>query len=134
MIIQISLDYMSDSVACFDPEKVLWKLSELFPEAIIDEKDYAEVEVQSLASFLTNRGEEITERREAQMLASIKRKARQNGPAFIFMVDSGSGENVSGWARRYGVGFKSGKDIPNDLKARIISFLEGLDLGEVSIS
>ena len=133
MIIEISLDYMSDSVLCFDPEKVLWKLAEHFPQVLTDEKDHAEAEVQSVSAFLADRGEEISEGIRSHILASIKRKARQNGPAYAFSFDSAEGTTVKGWARRYGTGFKSEGDMPEALKANITDFLKGLGISEISV-
>ena len=45
MDIEIEIPYWGPQVATFDPEKVLWRLKEQFPEAEIDPTDWAEREV-----------------------------------------------------------------------------------------
>ena len=65
------------------------------------------------------------------MIASIKRKT-WNGPAFLFNLDTGPNTEVKGWVRRYHVGFESAERMGEDLKMRVVRFLEGLGLGEVA--
>jgi hypothetical protein len=132
MVIEVHLDYSSESVICFDPEKVILKLQEEFPETSTDWKDQAEAELQSVSAFLQDRGSNLSKRNGEHMVVSIRRKTWQNGPAFLFKLHIDRGIEVSGWARRYRVGFESEADLPENIKLRLIRFLEGLGLGKIS--
>jgi hypothetical protein len=51
MVIEIHLDY-SSGVTCFDPEKVMLRLLDEFPEANTDWKDHTAAELQNVTTFV----------------------------------------------------------------------------------
>ena len=131
MVIEIHLDYFS-GVTCFDPEKVMLRLLDAFPEASTDWQDHAAAELQRVIAFVHDKHNEVPPEHGEQMVASIRRKTWQNGPAFLFHLGGGPDARVKGWVRRYQVGFESGEKIVEDLRLRVVRFLEGLGLGEVT--
>ena len=131
MVIEIHLDY-SCGVTCFDPAKVMLRLLDEFPEASTDWQDHAAAELQLMIVFVQDKRNNVPLENGERMVASIRRKTWQNGPAFLFHLSGGPDAGVTGWARRYHVGFESGGEMAEDLRRRVVGFLEGLGLGEVT--
>lgn len=131
MVVEIQLDYFS-GILCFDPEKVMLRLLDEFPGASTDWQDHAAAELQRVIAFVRDERDDIPPERAEQMIASIRRKTWANGPAFLFHLSSGPDAGVTGWVRRYSVGFEAGEKMAEELKLRVIRFLEGLGLGEVT--
>jgi hypothetical protein len=77
--------YWTESVACFDPEKVLGKLVEAFPQVQIDPTDYAEEELNRIRQFAQEHIE--SEERRLNMIRQITGKARRNGPGYHFTCE-----------------------------------------------
>src|SRR5215203_2895611 len=107
MVVEIQLDY-SSGVICFDPAKIMLRLLDEFPEARTDWQDHAAAELQRMIAYVQDERNDISPGHGEQMIASIKRKTWQNGPAFLFHLGGGSDAEVTGWVRRYSVGFEAG--------------------------
>lgn len=127
MHITCSINYWSDEVATFDPEKVAGKLRAAFPEADVDPTDQAAAEVENLRRriepfFDTNPSLKT-------MLRQMQGKARRNGPVFAFKMPG-----IRGTVGRYSVVFMSEVDVEGSLRERIVAFLESLRLGSVKVS
>lgn len=130
MNIEAVIKYQGHSVATFDPEKVLLRIIEHFPDAVIDPTDWAQREVAALDSFLDQRS--IAPETKQTMSSQIRGKARRNGPVFKFrLADSDLGTAIEGYASRYRVGFRSAHDIEQTCRRRITDFLRSLELGDL---
>jgi hypothetical protein len=126
--IALELDYWSDDVATFDPEKVVMKLQRAFPEATVDPTDKSAAEVDRVRAFLDSQ-DDMSPDIKATMLRQIQGKARRNGPVYNFVVGG-----ISGIAGRYYVSFHSDTEIEAPLKQRIVAFLESMRLGEIEVT
>jgi hypothetical protein len=131
MNIEVVIKYRGPGVATFDPEKVLWRLKEQFPEAEINTTDWAEREVASLDSFLEERA--IAPETKETMRKQIRGKARRNGPVYKFKLVDGKGATIEGQSSRYRVVFRSAHDIEETFRQQITDFLRGLELGNVVV-
>jgi hypothetical protein len=131
MNIQAEIKYWGLEVATFDPEKVLQRLKEQFPEADIDTTDWAESEVASLDSFLERRS--VPAETSDAMRRQIRRKAVRNGPIYKFKLTDGDGISIEGYSSRYRVVFRSANDIDQKFCGRIIDFLRSLGLGNLTV-
>ncbi len=130
MNIEAVIDYWGPGVATFDPEKVLWRLKEHFPEAEIDTADRAELEVASLDAFVEQ--QQFEPQTKDTMRRQIRGKSRRNGPVYQFNLTDG-GVLIEGRSSRYCVTFRSDQDIEGELRRRIVGFLESLNLGRLVI-
>jgi hypothetical protein len=131
MDIAVEIPYWGPQVATFDPEKVLCRLKEHFPEAEIDPTDWTEREVASLNAYLQERA--ITARHKDPMRSQIRGKARRNGPLYRFRLTDGSGAEIQGYSSRYRVVFRSDHDINEVFRRRITDFLRSLGLGNLIV-
>jgi hypothetical protein len=132
MNIQAVIEYRGSTVATFDPEKVIWRLKEHFPEANIDTTDWAQREVASLDLFLEGRS--IDPETKQTMMRQIRGKSRRNGPVFRFNFADGHGAAIEGYSSRYRVVFRSADDVEEACRQRITAFLRSLELGSVFVS
>jgi hypothetical protein len=131
MDIETVIEYSGPQVATFDPEKVLWRLKDQFPEADIDTTDWAEREVTSLDFFLAQRS--IAPAKKDQMRSQIRGKARRSGPVYKFKLADGDGNTIEGCSSRYRVAFRSAYDIEEGFRRRITDFLRSLGLGDLLV-
>jgi hypothetical protein len=131
MTISALIDYWGPGVANFDPEKVLQRLKEQFPEATIDPTVWAEREVASLDSFVEQRA--IAPDTKQTMRSQIRGKALRNGPVYRFKLPDGDGVAVEGYSSRYCVVFRSKHDIEQGFQRRIFEFLQSLELGNLIV-
>lgn len=129
MNIAAEIDYYGSSVAVFDPQKVLERLSEAFPMVTIDYQDLAQNEVDSLIDFLdTNK---TPEPRRGHMLRQIQGKASRIGPVYSFSLDVPEQGILSGKAGRYHVTFFFERSLNSAIEQAIIRFLQSLQLGTI---
>jgi hypothetical protein len=131
MDIEVEIPYWGPQVATFDPEKVLWRLREQFPEAEIDPTDWAEREVASLDAYLEERAVRLDQK--DTMKSQIRGKARRNGPVYRFKLTDKLGAVIEGYSSRYRVVFRSAHDIDEGFRSRITDFLRSLGLGNLIV-
>jgi hypothetical protein len=131
MNIEVEIPYWGPQVATFDPEKVLRRLKEQFPEAEIDPTDWAEREVASLDAFLEQRC--VPPETKDAMRRQIRGKARRNGPVYRFKLADGVGTAIEGYSSRYRVVFRSAHDVEEECRSRIADFLRSLGLGNLIV-
>jgi hypothetical protein len=127
MRIVCGLDYSSDEVAVFDPEKVIARLRSDFPEADVDPTDQSAAEVERVRQFAKSHLDSDSEV-QSTVLRQIQGKARRNGPVYSFEL-----AGVTGTAGRYSISFVSDVEIEPSLRQRIVTFLESLKLGSVTV-
>jgi hypothetical protein len=128
MQIACGLYYSSDDVAVFDPEKVVAKLRLAFPDVDIDPTDQSAAEVERIRQFIESKADSDPNVRST-MLRQIQGKARRNGPVYSFSL-----AGLTGTAGRYSIAFIAEVEIEPSLRQRIVSFLESLGLGTVTVS
>ena len=80
-LIYCSIDYHSDDVLCFDPQKLLTKLADAFPNVEIDREDLSAKEVAWVAEY-TESNSEMPDDRKSMMRQQIAGKQRRMGPAY----------------------------------------------------
>src|SRR5207253_570626 len=116
--------YGHPSGAVFDPDMVLQRVQEEFPEAVVLPGDQL-----TLAA----------ERAQAQGAAShvaetLRRNAHSYGPARAFRLPVPAGGTVQGRVRRYDVAFLYDHPLAEELKHRILAFLRALGIGRLEAS
>ncbi|WP_435020421.1 hypothetical protein TA3x_001820 [Tundrisphaera sp. TA3] len=126
-----SIDYRGPGVACFDPEKVIDRLRERFPGAVVDPTDQAEREVARIDAFVGEAPADDEAMRAVRR--QVRGKARRNGPVYRFQIDDGQGGSIEGRSSRYTVEFWADQAIGDDLRGRIVDFLRSLGLGKVIV-
>jgi hypothetical protein len=115
-------DHPSDAV--FDPDAVLQKVQQEFPETVVLP------------------GEQLTlaaEQAQAQEAAghvveTLRRNARSYGPARAFRVPVPEGASVQGRVRRYDVAFLFDEPLPEALRHRLLHLLRSLGVGRLEAS
>ena len=130
MRIASSINYYSDDVATFDPEKVIERLRAAFPEAEVDPTDRSAEDVERVRQFVESQADADSELREQQgaLLAQARFKARHNGPVYSFRL-----ADIYGTASRYHVPFHCQTEIHPSVRKRIVAFLKSLKLGRVTV-
>lgn len=128
MRISCTLRYGSDSVVCFDPEKVLVQLLKRFPDGEVDHTDLAAAEVERFREFLDTQPD-MTDERRATMLRQIRGKARRNGPRYSFTLPG----DITGYTGRYSIDFWHESEIDPTLEKQIVEFLQSLKIGTVDV-
>ncbi len=128
MRIAAEIKYWSDEVLTFDPEKVLGKLREIFPQMEVDTLDYS---LDELERFIKYANEKIPEPNRSRMINSMRGKNWANGPSFRFQIDIDENSKLNGYAKRYTIAFLSESEIDSDTENKIINFLKSLKYGTI---
>jgi hypothetical protein len=131
MRIALTIRYSSDSVLCFDPQKVVGKFCARFPDLKVDLTDWSEVEVQSIVAYLQSTG--VTDVTNESMYRQIHGKARRNGPVLHFRLPTDSGGELSGQVSRYCVQVKREGPIDDAVRSAIVDLLQSFGAGTISI-
>lgn len=126
------IEYWTESVVCFDPEKLVAKLLDAFPAATFDPTDYSEEELRRFEQYAQDRIESDEQR--ATMLRQMTTKTRRIGPVYRFCMGDSDEAVLQGHVARYRVVFESANPVDLDLRKEIVQFLESLDLGTVNIN
>ena len=126
-LLSCSIDYDSDSVLCFDPQKLLSKLSDAFPSIEIDREDLSAKEVAWVTEY-TQAHTEMTHDLKIMMQQQIAGKQRRIGPAFRFRFS----DTVTGHVNRYSLIFKTDGDFGEDDANAIREFMATLGAGTIS--
>ncbi|HXD86227.1 MAG TPA: hypothetical protein VN641_07020 [Urbifossiella sp.] len=106
-----------DVLCAFDPNKVVFRLRQLFPGLEVDPQDYAWRDFD----LFTRHG--LVD--EAGALGVAARDARRRGPVWLFRLPTEDGA-ICGKAERHFVSFTSKSPFPEPLRSRLIAFVEGL--------
>lgn len=122
-IVSAKIEYASDSVICFDPNKIVFRLMEEFPEIIVCYEDYGW------------RDYDLFKRRGAYegAIRTAENDARRRAPIYIFRFRNLNGQIIRGKAERYFITIQSDKNIPAELKQRLLSFFDSLKIEEIEI-
>ena len=106
-----------DVFCAFDPNKVVFRLRQLFPDLEVDPQDYAWRDFD----LFTRHG--LVD--ESGALGVAARDARRRGPVWLFRLPPGD-RAIRGKAERHFVSFSSESPFPEPLRSRLIAFVEGL--------
>lgn len=107
-----------DNILCFDPNIVMGRLGEAFPDVEIDPRDYSWKDYEAFVS----RG--LTENDGAVRVALAD--AMRRGPIFRYRLPVGDGLYLQGHAERYVVGVWSEEPIPEPTRSKFLEFLRSL--------
>jgi hypothetical protein len=116
-------DLESDGVGCFDPTKVILRLMDTFPEAIVCLHDYGWKDYDHFQTRSAHEG--------AIQLAESD--ARRRARMYIFRLRNANGQLIKGAAERYGVRIWSEEAIPAELKERVLVFLKSLRVDPIEV-
>lgn len=132
MVIELAINYWSEGVLCFDPEKVLAKFAKAFPSLVVDPTDWAEREVEQVARDIQSL--QLADETRQVMLRQIKGKARRNGPVFTFRWMTDNGTTVEGHVSRYSMWIRMSAEIAPTYQATIVNVFKSFGAGEIQIS
>ncbi|HEV3167114.1 MAG TPA: hypothetical protein VGZ22_24105 [Isosphaeraceae bacterium] len=130
-VIELTLGYWTDSVGTFDPEKALFRIKKAFPTAVLDPTDHQEVRM--VAEVEHWNATEMTEERRERFIMMSKKCYRTNGPTYRFEIPA-EPLSIKGDTRRYRIRFELPQGTAEEVRQRVISFLETLRLGEPQLS
>lgn len=122
-IVSAKIEWDSDSVICFDPNKIVFRLMEEFPEIIVCYEDYGWRDYDLFKSRGLYEG----------AIRSAENDARRRAPIYIFRFRNSDGQIIRGKAERYFITIQSDKKIPTELKQKLLSFFDSLKIGEIEI-
>ena len=122
----LRISYWTDFVGTFDPRKVIGLIWRAFPETVIDWTDHQDVRLRRELEHFATIPEPL--QRET-MIRQALRNAQDNGPTFRFEIPTRNGDCIKGTARRYLINFEIPAGCPGEMRDRLKSLLEGLQLG-----
>lgn len=116
--------YGHPSGATFDPDAVIQRVKEAFPDTTVLPGDQLALGV---------------ERAEAlgaadHVIETLRRNRKAQGPAYAFETPIPGGGLIRGRARRYDVTFLYDAPLPEELRTRLIEFLRSLGVGKLEAS
>lgn len=126
--------YRHPSGLAFDPRKVVQKLAKWFPEATFAPGDQAAAEVERAKSFFARELQADPESPARKVVESLRRKARNYGPSYAFVIPLEDGGPIRGCARSVGVTFLSEGPLREPTRTRLIEFLKSLGVGRIEVS
>ncbi|HYE75189.1 MAG TPA: hypothetical protein VEF04_17740 [Blastocatellia bacterium] len=113
----------TDAVGCFDPTKVILRLTAEMPEVIVCLHDYAWKDYDGLLRI--GAGEAAMRVAESDALG--------RGPIYLFRLRTGNHQVINGVAERYRVRITSEQEIPEELKQKFLAFLQSLKLDPIEV-
>lgn len=125
-LITCSIDYHSDSVLCFDPQKVLTKLLAAFPAVEADRNDLSAQEVAWVSEY-TDSAANMPDEQKEMMRRQILGKQTRNGPVYRFIYS----DSITGQVQRYSVVFKTDGCFGNEDAEAIREFMSTLEAGVI---
>jgi hypothetical protein len=110
--------------ASLDPDQVIQKVTESFPEARVVPGDQ-----------LTLSAERATAEGAADhVVATLRHNAQSYGPAYAFEIPLPDGRSIQGRVRRYDVALLFDEPLPEELRSRFIDWLKSFGVGQVEAS
>jgi hypothetical protein len=122
----LRINYRTDCVGAFDPQKVVGLVKRAFADTIIDPLDYQEMRLKRELDFFSQVPD--PERRE-RMVRRAWRDAWDNGPTLRFEIPRDGGEPIKGMARRYRISFELPEGLDEATRNRLEGLLKGLAMG-----
>ena len=120
----------TDAVGCFDPTKVIWRIMDEFPEAIVCIHDYGWKDYDGFQQM--SRVEGSSDGLEGAIRIA-ESDARRRAPIYLFRLRTSTDQVIKGVAERYWVTITSDEEIPAELKHRCLAFLESLRLDPIEV-
>ncbi len=127
MKIELRIGYWSQSVAVFDPQKVLFRARSNFSNFRSDFQDTSLKELES-ARLFASKGGNTTQL--AKLVDSTRERVERIGPIYEFDVTSKRGSRCHGFASRYVVLFEIANPIAEE-ELELVAFLLSLKLGSL---
>ena len=124
----MSIPWHDDTVVCFEPQKVMWRVKEWFPDSELDYTDYGEEKRQREKKFFSE--QDIPEERLKSLLWQCDDNYRANSPSYRFQIpcDDGFGP-IQGVSRRLVVSVVREVAPPKATQDRIEEFLRTFEIG-----
>ena len=125
---EMSISWHDDTVICFEPQKVMWRVKEWFPEATLDYTDYGDVKRNREKAVFTDQVMEEDQR--ARLFDQCDDAYRVNSPSYRFQIpcDDGGGD-VQGISRRLVVSVRRDTVPPSQVLKRLEDFLKSFEIG-----
>jgi hypothetical protein len=115
--------YGHPSGAVFDPDLVIRKVQEAFPETVVSPGDQLVLAAERAEAGGAARS----------VVETLRRTAQAHGPAYAFTIPIPGG-SLQGRARRYDVAFLFDEPLPEEWRSRLIEFLTSLGVGKLEAS
>jgi hypothetical protein len=116
--------YGHPSGAVLDPDQILQKVKEIFPETRVVPGDQLTLSAERAAAGGA----------AGQVVATLRRNAQSYGPAYAFEIPLPEGRSMQGRARRYDVTLLFDEPLPEELRNRFIEWLKSFGVGKVEAS
>ena len=113
-------NYGEEEVTFFDPDFLISKVIDTFPEAVLEEIDPRVTDAIKAESILG---------KDNIVVKSKWRNVEAYGPTYAFSIIHPDGKMIRGYINRIQVDFSCAEFIPSILREKIIGFLEYLNLG-----
>jgi hypothetical protein len=116
--------YGHPSGAVFDPDRVIQKVKERFPETKVVPGDQLALSAERAAAGGA----------ADQVVATLRRTAQSYGPAYAFEIPIPGGRSIHGRARRYDISLLFDDPLPEELRSRFIEWLKSFGVGKLEAS
>jgi hypothetical protein len=127
MELSLTLDWWSDTVGVFEPELVLRRIHQTFPETIFDPIDYQEQQLlKEVAHWQSAVSDPI---QQAKLIQQSKDNYRTNGSTFKCTIPFKPSWHVEGIVRRLSVRFLLPPAFPRAYQQQLEGFLRSLTMG-----
>jgi hypothetical protein len=126
--------YRHPSGAVLDPAAVIQKLQKSFPEATLVPGDQLALRAERAEAFLGNELRANPEGPGRTVVETLRRNAREFGPAYAFEIPLACGQKIRGTARRFDVTFLLDQPFPDDVRQRLLAFLQSFGVGWIEAS
>ena len=119
-----------DSLLCIGYSAAAERLVQTFPDAVIGEEWFETGEYQRLEAHLASSGTDTSIART--MLRQLRSRQLAHGPTLLFSHPASEGiPAFRGSFNRWGFTFTAQEALPEQLRTRMISFLESFGIGRV---
>jgi hypothetical protein len=127
MRIEIWLNYWSDEVLSFNPEKVIIRLRKYFPQVETDWKDQSRFWFEKFFQSVKEKGLEPPD----FIIEDKWRLFAANSPTFLFRILTETNTEITGLSNRWQIEFESKQKFDSDTERTIIDFLKSLEYGKI---
>jgi hypothetical protein len=127
----LRLSFFDETVAAFEPAKVVRLLERKFPGAEVDPTDHDQVRLEQLLALWSR------DVADPELRKSLVQQAwgsyRRNGPSYRFVVPFMPQQRVRGQARRLSVGFWLPSGLAPEHHEQLRAFLVSLRMGVLEL-
>ncbi len=125
--LSLTLDWWSDTVGVFEPELVLRRIHQTFPDTVFDPIDYQEQQLLKEVSHWQSAVSDPIQ--QAKLIQQSKDNYRTNGPTFKCTIPFMPDWHVEGITRRLSIRFFLPTAFPSIYQQKLENFLHSLAMG-----